>query len=124
MLQARSLAAPETTTKDYKNGKSAANGSAARLKFLGYDSVTRTADALVPRAATYGALSEREMNGCVVGSPAACAVVPLGALLVNLEAAPDEVPADAAHSPGMRHCHTLILPRFQARRMIAAPISS
>ncbi len=91
-------------------------GSAALLNFLGNDSVARTADTLIPRAATCGALSEREMHGCVVGSPAAFALVSLGALLVNLEAAPNEVPADAAHSPGMRRCHALILPRFRPRR--------
>jgi len=91
-------------------------GSAAGLEFLGYDSVTRTADALVPRAATYRTLSESEMNGCVVRSPAAGAVVSLGALLVNLEAAPNEMSADAAHSQGMRRCHALMLPQFRSRR--------
>lgn len=86
-------------------------GSATQLEFLGYDSVTKTAEALVPRTATRGALSKSEISGCAVGSPAACAVVSLGASLVNLEPAPDEVPAEGAYSQGTRRCHGLMLPR-------------
>lgn len=90
-------------------------GSATQLEFLGYDSVTKTAEALVPRAATRGALSKSEISGCAVGSPAACAVVSLGASLVNLEPAPDEVSAEGTYSQGMRRCHELMLPRDSGR---------
>lgn len=82
-------------------------GSATRLEFFGYDSVTRTAEALIPRAPTCGTLSKGEMNGCAIGSPAARALVSLGALLVNLEAAPDEVPANGAHRQGMDRRHRI-----------------